>query len=310
MKKALLLFMACLAITNTSAQSTIDEVFATLKPNNSMSFYTINSNIYGLDYADAIVRKYDKEWHLLETHDAHQETYNSKYSQSASQGSKYNSELSKYQLKEWEDREASFRQNKRYSFSTTNFNEFWQGDESKLYYIKQTHKMFISSHSVYKYGDNYNGIEGEISSTSNYYQAFVTDFEFIDWDGNKIQTIILPYYVDYASPQFINVDDKSYIVIGANKIYKKNIPEDWELHSGTEYNIEDREVEPDVYHHFVLEYVKETNEVRHIKTFTSSKEDKKEIAVFDLNGKQLSSPQPGVNLILYSDGTSKKVMMK
>jgi hypothetical protein len=138
----------------------------------------------------------------------------------------------------------------------------------------------------------------------------ITNFEFVDWDGKLIQTIILPYYVDYANPQFINVEDKSYIVIGANKIYKKNIPEDWELHSGTEYNIEDREVEPDVYHHFVFEYVKETNEVRHIKTFTSSKEDKKEIAVFDLNGKQLSSPQPGVNLILYSDGTSKKVMMK
>jgi hypothetical protein len=50
--------------------------------------------------------------------------------------------------------------------------------------------------------------------------------------------------------------------------------------------------------------------MNYIRTFTSSKEDKKEIAVFDLNGIQLSSPQPGVNLILYSDGTSKKVMFK
>ena len=138
----------------------------------------------------------------------------------------------------------------------------------------------------------------------------VTNFEFVDWDGKLVQTIILPYYVDYTNIQFITIEDKSYIVIGANKIYKKDIPQDWELHSGTEYDINDKEVEAGVYHHFVFEYVKETNEMNYIRTFTSSKEDKKEIAVFDLNGIQLSSPQPGVNLILYSDGTSKKVMFK
>lgn len=302
--------MACLAITRSLAQSTIDEVFTTLKPNNSMSFYVINSNIYGLDYADGVVKKYDKVWNLLETHDPHQETYDAKYSQSASQGSKYNSELSKYQLKAWEDREPSYRQNRRYSFSTTNLTEFWQGEESKLYFIKQTHKMFISSHSVYKYGDSYKGIEGEISSATNYYQELVTDLEFVDWDGKQVQSIILPYYVASASSQFINVEDKSYIVIGANKIYKKDIPQDWELHSGTEYKIEDKEIESGAYHYFVYEYVKKTNQVKYIRTFKSSKGDKKEIAIFDLEGKQLSSPQTGVNMILYSDGTSKKVVLK
>ena len=310
MKKKFLLFWACIAITKASAQSTIDEVFTTLKPNNSMAFYAINSNIYGLDYTDGIVRKYDKVWNLLETHDAHQEVYDAVSWQSASQGIEYNSEHQKYQLKTWEDSAPSYSQNRRYGFSPKNFSEFYQGEESKLYYIKQTKRLFISSHSVHKYGDSYKGIEGKVSSTSNYYKALVTNFEFVDWDGKLVQTIVLPYYVGYASAQFINVEDKSYIVIGADKIYKKDIPQDWELHSGIEYNIEEKEVEGEVYHHFVFEYEKETNEVNYIKTFTSSKGEKEEIAVFDLNGKQLSSPQPGVNLILYSDGTSKKVMLK
>ena len=45
MKKTFLLFLACIAITKALARSTIDEVFTTLKPNNSMVLYAINSNI-------------------------------------------------------------------------------------------------------------------------------------------------------------------------------------------------------------------------------------------------------------------------
>ena len=310
MKKTYLLVLACLSMISATAQSTIDEVFITLKPQNSMSFYVINSSIYGMDYNDGIVRKYDKVWNLMETHDAHQETYQGLSSKYASRSYEYNTELKEFQIKSWEDRETSYTQEKRYSFSAINFTEFWQGEDNLLYYIKQTHKTFVTNHSVSRYGDNLKGIEGEISSVSNYYKKLVTNFEFVNWDGALVQTIVLPYYVDYASPQFINVEDKSYIVIGANSIYKKDIPEDWELHSGTEYDIKSKEVESDVYHHFVFEYIKETNELNYIRTFTSSKEDKKEIAIFDLKGTKLSELQKGANIILYSDGSSKKVILK
>lgn len=310
MKKTCLLFLVCLAIAKVNAQSTIDEVFTTLKPNNSMQFYVINSSIYGLDYTDGIIRKYDKVWNLQETHDAHQINYQGLTSKSASRSYEYNSELQKYQLKSWEDRDPSYTQKKRYGFSVVNFTEFYQGDESLLYYIKQTNKTFITKHSVSRFNDNLKGIAGEISSTYNMYQTLVTDFEFINWDGTLVQTIVLPYYVDYAHPQFVNIEDKSYIVIGANKIYKKDVCEDWELHSGTEYNIDSKEVEADVYHHFVFEYVRETNEVNYIRTFTSSKEDKSEVAIYDVDGTRLSSPKKGVNLIIYSDGSSKKMLVE
>ena len=275
-----------------------------------MQFYVINSSIYGMDYTDGIVRKYDKVWNLLETHDAHQETFDAKSMQTASQSYEYNSDLKKYQLKQWEDREPTYTQKKRYTFSTTNFTEFWQGEENMLYYIKQTNKMFISNHSVSRYGDNLTGIAGKISSTYNSYKSLVTDFVFVNWDGSLVQTIVLPYYVDYANTQFVKIEDKSYIVIGANKIYKKDVPQDWELHSGTEYNIDNKEIEAGMYHHFVFEYVKETNEVTYVRTFTSSKEDKTTVAVFDLNGTKLPIPQTGVNLVLYSDGSSKKIVVK
>ena len=145
MKRTCLVFLACLAIINASAQSTIDEVFTTLSPNNSMQFYVINSNIYGLDYTDGVVRKYDKVWNLQETHDAHQDTYDGKTMQTASQGYEYNSGFNQYQLKEWENREPTYTKKKRYTFSATNFTEFWQGEENEIYYIKQTNKLFIST---------------------------------------------------------------------------------------------------------------------------------------------------------------------
>ena len=95
MKKTCLLLLAWLATTSVSAQSTIDEVFTTLKPINSMQFYVINSSIYGMDYTDGIVRKYDKVWNLQETHDAHQVNYQGLTSKSASRSYEYNSELQK-----------------------------------------------------------------------------------------------------------------------------------------------------------------------------------------------------------------------
>lgn len=36
--------------------------------------------------------------------------------------------------------------------------------------------------------------------------------------------------------------------------------------------------------------------------------NRKEIARYDVNGVKLTNPQKGINIILYSDGTSNKVI--
>ena len=151
---------------------------------------------------------------------------------------------------------------------------------------------------------------GIIQQTWHSYNALITDIDFIDWDGNVIQKIILPYYADHINSQFINVEDKSYIIIGAYSIYNKNIPVDIDLHSEEEYNILNNAVEPESYHYFVYEYDKNSSSVQFIQTFSSLKEDKKEIGIYDINGIKLQQPQKGVNLIIYSDGSSKKVIVK
>ena len=38
--------------------------------------------------------------------------------------------------------------------------------------------------------------------------------------------------------------------------------------------------------------------------------NRKEVARYDVNGNKLNSPQKGINIILYSDGTTNKVLEK
>ena len=52
-----------------------------------------------------------------------------------------------------------------------------------------------------------------------------------------------------------------------------------------------------------------TNSIQMIKT-DKSLANRKEVARYDVNGIKLTSPQKGVNIILYSDGTSNKVIEK
>lgn len=316
MKKYFTALLLSFVATTTFSQTTNDEVITILNTFNkneksvddlnSMSFYPIGSNIYSIDCIKGIISKYNKEWNLLETHDAKQEILNPLISRSAKRDVYENQETGQIEIGEWIDEEP----HKdpwgilRYTYSLTNLNDFSQGNDKKAYFIRATNNYFLASRSFFS-------LYGIIQQTWHSYTALITDIDFIDWDGNVIQKIILPYYADHINSQFINVEDKSYIIIGAYSIYNKNIPVDIDLHSEEEeYYIGNNAVEPESYHYFVYEYDKNSSSVQFIQTFSSLKEDKKEIGIYDINGIKLQQPQKGVNLIIYSDGSSKKVIVK
>lgn len=315
MKKYFTALLLSFVATTTFSQTTNDEVItilntfnnnALLYDLNSMSFYPIGSNIYSIDCTKGVIRKYNKEWNLLETHDAKQEILNLLISGSAKRDVYENFETGQIEIGEWIDAEPSKNPSDiyRYTYSLTNLNDFSQGNDKKAYYIRAMKNYFLASRMFFRF-------QGIIQQISHYYTFLITDIDFIDWDGNVIQKIILPYYADHINSQFINVEDKSYIIIGADRIYNKNIPVDIDLHSEEEeYNIENNAVEPESYHYFVYEYDKNSSSVQFIQTFSSLKEDKKEIGIYDINGIKLQQPQKGVNLIIYSDGSSKKVIVK
>ena len=315
MKKYFSALLLSFVATTTFSQTTNDEVITILNTFNkneksvddlnSMSFYPIGSNIYSIDCTKGIISKYNKEWNLLETHDAKQEIFNPLISRSAKRDVYENSETGQIEIGEWIDAEPSKNpwDIHRYTYSLTNLNDFSQGNDKKAYFIRATNNYFLAYRTFF-------GLYGIIQQTNHFYNVLITDIDFIDWDGNVIQKIILPYYAANINSQFINVEDKSYIIIGADRIYNKNIPVDIDLHSEEEYNIENNAVEPESYHYFVYEYDKNSSSVQFIQTFSSLKEDKKEIGIYDINGIKLQQPQKGVNLIIYSDGSSKKVIVK
>ena len=82
---------------------------------------------------------------------------------------------------------------------------------------------------------------------------------------------------------------------------------DCDLYSSNEYDLSSKEVEPGYYHYFVYEYDSKANAIQMIKT-DKSLANRREVARYDVNGVKLKSPQKGVNIILYSDGTSNKVI--
>lgn len=314
MKKYFSALLLSFVATTTFSQTTNDEVITilnTFKNNesiyylNRMSFYPIGSNIYSIDCIKGIISKYNKEWNLLETHDAKQEILNPLISRSAKRDVYENQETGQIEIGEWIDAEPSKNPSDiyRYTYFLTNLNDFSQGNDKKAYFIRATNNFFLAKRML-------SGSLGIIQQTYHAYTALITDIDFIDWDGNVIQKIILPYYAANINSQFINVEDKSYIIIGADRIYNKNIPVDIDLHSEEEYYIENNAVEPESYHYFVYEYDKNSSSVQFIQTFSSLKEDKKEIGIYDINGIKLQQPQKGVNLIIYSDGSSKKVIVK
>ena len=92
-------------------------------------------------------------------------------------------------------------------------------------------------------------------------------------------------------------------------MYSKTVMSDYDLYSSTEYDLSSNEVEPGYYHYFIFEYDSKTNTIQMIKT-DKSLTNRKEIARYDTNGVKLNTPQKGVNIILYSDVTSDKVIEK
>ena len=92
-------------------------------------------------------------------------------------------------------------------------------------------------------------------------------------------------------------------------MYSKTVMSDCDLYSSTEYDLSSNEVEPGYCHYFIYEYDIKTNAIEMVKT-DKSLANRKEVARYDVNGIKLSSPQKGVNIILYSDGTSNKVIEK
>ena len=119
----------------------------------------------------------------------------------------------------------------------------------------------------------------------------------------------IPYYLGSGSCQSLEVKDRSYIIVSAYSMYPKTVMSDCDLYSSNEYDLSSKEVEPDYYHYFIFEYDSKTNAIQMIKT-DKSLANRREVARYDANGVKLNSPQKGVNIILYSDGTSNKVIEK
>ena len=84
---------------------------------------------------------------------------------------------------------------------------------------------------------------------------------------------------------------------------------DCDLYSSTEYDYHQTRSSPDITTILFFEYDSKTNTIQMIKT-DKSLDNIKEIARYDTNGVKLNTPQKGVNIILYSDCISDKVIEK
>ena len=99
------------------------------------------------------------------------------------------------------------------------------------------------------------------------------------------------------------------MIVTAYSLYPKSVIKDCDTYITTEYDLSSEEVEPGYCHYFIYEYDSKTNAIEMVKT-DKSLANRKEVARYDVNGIKLSSPQKGVNIILYSDGTTNKVIEK
>ena len=153
------------------------------------------------------------------------------------------------------------------------------------------------------------GIAGKLNRVSHHYTALTTEFNIVDWDGNILCKIELPYYISRGFCQAIDVKDKTYVIVTAYSLYPKSVIKDCDTYSTTEYDLSSEEVEPGYCHYFIYEYDSKTNAIEMVKT-DKSLANRKEVARYDVNGIKLTCPQKGVNIILYSDGTTNKVIEK
>ena len=312
MRTSIITVLALLTFSVANAQSLIDQVYKTITPDMervSYSFQSIDgqSKIFG--YGNGLSNVYDEKWNILEAHNAGQESLNTGYFY-LSRDYKYDSTRKTYTVTEWEKRDYP-NTSAKYSYNiwNDNYTKFYNGEEKMLYYLRNVNKVFLRSHSVSTFSDSYTGIAGQLSRVSHYYTALTTEFDLVDWDGNILCKIEPPYYISNGFCQAIDVKDKTYVIVTAYSMYPKSVIQDCDTYSTVEYDLSSKEVEPGYYHYFIYDYNNKANSIQRIKT-DKSLVNRKEVARYDVHGIKLTSPQKGVNIILYSDGTSNKVIEK
>ena len=296
-----------LCLLGVKAQTQNDEVFKQIADKNYYSFTAINGKIVG--YGQNATKIYDKSWNLLEQHDAGQSELQTGMT-SASRSFEYVTSSQSYKTTSWTTNQNYYTTNK-YGYTILNFTPFYAGEADIIYFIKAVGNVYLNTHSVSFFGSNLSGIAGQASSVMNSYTRLVTDFQIVDWDGNIISKTALPYYSNGYSFSYLEVEDKGYIIVTAlSDIYSKTAVKDVDLYSTTPYDIASKAYEPGYSHYFIYEFDKLSKALTYVRMEKGPATNVVEIARFDLNGERLHAPQRGVNIVVFSDGTSRKVTVR
>ena len=306
LKSAMLLF-GSLVFMGLKAQTQNDEVFKQMADKNYYSFTAINGKIVG--YGSHATKIFDKSWNLLEQHDAGQSELQTGMTY-ASRSFEYVTSSQSYKATSWTTNQNYYKTDK-YGYTILNFTPFYTGEADKIYFIKAVGDIYLSAHNVSLFGNNLSGIAGQASSVSNSYTRLVTDFQIVDWDGNIISKTALPYYSNSYTFSYIEVEGMGYIIASAlGDIYPKNVTKDCDLYSTTQYDIADKAYESGYSHYFIYKFDKLAGTLTYVRMEKGPATNAVEIARFDANGNRLQAPQRGMNIVVFSDGTSKKFIVK
>ena len=308
--KTRIILLALFCSTIVHAQSIIDQVFKTIVPETERAYYnfqSVDGQTKILGYGNGISNVYDEKWNTLESHNAGQEELNTGY-YFLTRSYQYDSNRKTYTTTAWEKTEYP-NKSAKYSYYTwaDNYKKFYNGEANVLYYLRNVDQTFLRTHSVSTFSDNYTGIAGQLSRVSHYYTPLTTELNLVDWDGNILCKIDPPYYFGSTYCQAIDVKDKTYLIVTAYTMYPKSVIQDCDTYSKVEYDISSEEIEPNYYHHFIYDYDKQTNSVQMVKS-EKSLANRKTVAIYDTNGTRLNAPQKGINIVLYSDGSSEKII--
>lgn len=308
--KTRIILLALFCSTIVHAQSIIDQVFKTIVPETERTYYnfqSVDGQTKILGYGNGISNVYDEKWNTLESHNAGQEELNTGY-YFLTRSYQYDSNRKTYTTTAWEKTEYP-NKSAKYSYYTwaDNYNKFYNGEANVLYYLRNVDQTFLRTHSVSTFSDSYTGIAGQLSRVSHYYTPLTTELNLVDWDGNILCKIDPPYYFGSTYCQAIDVKDKTYLIVTAYTMYPKSVIQDCDTYSKVEYDISSEEIEPNYYHHFIYDYDKQTNSVQMVKS-EKSLANRKPVAIYDTNGTRLNAPQKGINIVLYSDGSSEKII--
>lgn len=300
------LLLGCVCLMQVNAQTQHDEIFKTITDKNYYSFQVINNKIVG--YGSHATKIYDKKWNLLEAHDAGQNELQvgSTY---ASRSFEYVSSTQSYRTTSWTTNQTYYKTDK-FGYTILNFTPFFTGEADKFYFLKTVGDVFLSTHNVSLFANNLSGIAGQASSVSNNYVRLITDFQVVDWDGNVLSQTALPYYSNSYTLSYLEIDGLCYVVAGSlGDIYPKSVKKDVDLYSTTKYELSEKAFEPGYSHYFIYEFDKLSNVLTFVKMEKGPAMHVVEIARFDTNGTKLQAPKSGVNIVMFSDGTCKKLVV-